>query len=70
MCFDLHTLQDDAVEGDHSLLLSLVSVTAGTMIGPIAQSIVTIVDDGTVLGLHLVCGAIMPLNVHRCFQIM
>ena len=48
MCFDLHTLQDDAVEGD---LLSLVSVTAGTTIGPIAHCLVTIVDDGMVIGL-------------------
>ena len=46
MCFNLHTLQDDAVEGDQRLLLSLSSARPGIVIGPIAYSYVTIVDDG------------------------
>ena len=43
-CFTLATLQDDDVEGSHTLTLTLVIATEGTE--TLGSSLVTIVDDG------------------------
>ena len=43
-CFNLATIQDDDVEGVHTLILTLVNATAGTLI--LGSSLVTITDDG------------------------
>ena len=45
-CSELVVLQDSDVEGNHILMLSLVTNTADTVIGPVASTLVTIIDDG------------------------
>ena len=44
LCFTLATLQDDDVEGNHTLTLTLVNATEGT---EIQSTLVTINDNGT-----------------------
>lgn len=45
-CLNIVTVQDNVVEGDQIFLLSLVNATAGTTVGPITNTLVSIIDDG------------------------
>ena len=45
-CLNIVALADNVVEGDQSFLLSLVNATAGTTVGPITNTLVSIIDDG------------------------
>ena len=63
-CSTIMALQDPDVEGNHSLLLSLVNATAGTEVGPLGNTLVTITDDGQFLASILYSAPYVVSIVH------